>query len=295
MSAVDQQPPTYSRVLKQAESRAEEKGREPSAIKRLLMHHARFGSTELLLRLDETMPDAERTAFEQSVEAYLERNVPVQYLIGVETFFGYDFQVGDGVFIPRFETEELAAAVLDEMDRQFAGAERIRILDIGTGSGCLAITLMLEDGRVEAVATDVSKQALHHARANCEKHGVAVDIREGDLFEPVRGERFDVVVSNPPYIPVDEPLDPAIADYEPELALYGGDDGLDFYKRILKQVRSHLNPGAFVAFEHGAQHAAALSSYVHEALPGCRVSHQKDMQGRDRMTFVHCGSRVRHT
>ncbi len=180
-----------------------------------------------------------------------EQREPLAYIVGRREFFSLDFEVNPDVLIPRPETETLAAAALDYLKTRAPS----RVLDIGTGSGILAVTLAVNEPRARIVATDVSKQALEVARRNARRHRCAerIEFVEADLFPP-GDERFDLVVSNPPYIQnqsIDE-LQPEVARFEPRRALAGGADGLGFYRRIAEGVRARLGGGGAVMVEVGA-------------------------------------------
>ena len=176
---------------------------------------------------------------------------PLQYVLGHTEFYGLDFQVREGVLIPRPETEELVRWIAES-----PAPDNPAVLDVGTGSGCIAVTLarLIPGARVTAV--DISEKALSIARENARRLDAEVDFRQGDalgeLF-PGQREQFDLIVSNPPYIPrADiETLDTSVKDYEPHLALDGGEDGLDFYRSISEKWKEALAPGGRLYFEVG--------------------------------------------
>ena len=176
---------------------------------------------------------------------------PLQYVLGHTEFYGLDFQVREGVLIPRPETEELVRWIAES-----PAPDNPAVLDVGTGSGCIAVTLarLIPGARVTAV--DISEKALSIARENARRLDAEVDFRQGDalgeLF-PGQREQFDLIVSNPPYIPrADiETLDTSVKDYEPHLALDGGEDGLDFYRDIASKWGAALRLGGSLMFEVG--------------------------------------------
>ena len=176
---------------------------------------------------------------------------PLQYVLGHTEFYGLDFQVREGVLIPRPETEELVRWIAES-----PAPDNPAVLDVGTGSGCIAVTLarLIPESRITAV--DISEKALSIARENARRLDAKVDFRQGDalgeLF-PGQREQFDLIVSNPPYIPrADiETLDTSVKDYEPHLALDGGEDGLDFYRSISEKWKEALAPGGRLYFEVG--------------------------------------------
>ncbi len=196
--------------------------------------------------------------------------VPVAYLLGKREFYSRDFTVGTDVLIPRPETETLVDAAL----KVIAGATQaaiardpIRVLDLGTGSGIVAITLALECPRIEVTATDLSEAALEIARANANALGAKVEFLHGSWFAPVQRRRFDVIVSNPPYIADgDQHLEQGDLRFEPKSALCDGSaDGLDAIRAIVEGARGHLKPGATILIEHGYDQAAAVALLLREA------------------------------
>jgi release factor glutamine methyltransferase len=203
---------------------------------------------------------------------------PVQYITGSQEFFGLPFEVTPDVLIPRPETEHLVEAVL--------GLERdLHILDVGTGSGAIAVALahVLTESRVTAV--DLSPAALAVAGRNAQRHGVAarVTLLQSDLLEEVRATDFDVVVSNPPYVSDREVLERQVSRYEPHSALYAGPTGLEIYRRLIPQARNVLKPGGWLLMEIGFGQRASLLGL----LSGWNnVSFKDDLQGIPRVVLA---------
>jgi release factor glutamine methyltransferase len=276
---------SYHEALRVAEKAARAHGGEASAMRLLLLHFAGLTATELYTSLDEEMPEGARKEFENAVHRHLDDHVPVQYLVGSVWFYGRRFGVDARVLIPRFETEELVANVLIQYDEMFGGRPA-SLVDVGTGSGCLATTLALEEPHLKVAATDISDLALEVARGNAEALGADVEFLQGDMLQPLHGRTYDILVSNPPYIPSGEPLPPVIAGQEPDLALYGGEDGLKYHRILLAGASAILNPRSFLAFEHGYDKAEELRSIAAFHFPHARIYTLADMQGRDRMTFI---------
>lgn len=278
--------PTYKDALVINEQYAIDNNKEDSAIKVLLLHFSQMTSSALLLHLDDEMPEDQYREFLYGVDQYIIHHIPVQHITGREYFFGYEFLITPDVLIPRFETEELVANTLLLYDDVFDG-KNVQVVDIGTGSGCLAITLDLEEPNMHVTATDISKEALAVATKNNEQLRAQVTFLEGDLLEPLLGQRFDIVISNPPYIPNDEYVEQIVKDQEPHLALFGGEDGLDFYRSILQNVDQILNDSFLLAFEHAYDKASEIKALIEQHLPGVTIVQKKDMQGKDRMTFAY--------
>lgn len=204
----------------------------------------------LYVNFDKPLTTAELAHFRGMV-ARRARREPLQYILGNQEFMGLDFEVAPAVLIPRHDTEVL----VEEAVRQ--GGNARKVLDIGVGSGCIAVALAWLLADAEVFGVEQSPEALAVARRNAEKHGVTVTLREGSLFEPLTGERFDLIVSNPPYIPTADlaGLQPEVRDFEPREALDGGPDGLDFYRLIIPAAPGYLNPGGWLLFEVGIDQA----------------------------------------
>jgi len=272
-------------MLKEKEAYALEHGKEPSAVKLLLLHVTEKSNEDLLMDLQQAMPVKEVDLFEQLCDQYIIEGYPVQHLIGFEYFFGYPFLVNEHVLIPRFETEELAQHILLYYDEFFDG-EKITAVDVGTGSGCLAIAIALEERNIKMLATDISEDALEVAKKNNEALQAGVTFLKGDMLEPLKGKTFDLLISNPPYIPNDEYVEALVKDHEPHVALFGGADGLDFYRKILMNASTILNTKSMMAFEHAFDKAEELKSLILDYFPNAEIVQKKDLQGKDRMTFV---------
>ena len=204
----------------------------------------------LYLNFDKPLSDAELAAYRGMVARRAKRE-PLQYILGSQEFMGMDFEVCPAVLIPRHDTEVLVTEALKR------AGETGSILDIGTGSGCVAIAIAKALPEAKVCSVDVSGEALAVARGNAERNGVSIEFHQGSLFEPFAGRRFDMIVSNPPYIPAAElpTLQQEVRGFEPMNALDGGEDGLDFYRRITQQAPEHLNPGGWLIFEVGAGQA----------------------------------------
>jgi release factor glutamine methyltransferase len=208
----------------------------------------------LYTHFDQPLQPEELARFKQLILRRLQRE-PVAYILGRREFWSLPLRVTPDVLIPRPETETLMAEAL-KIASQLNG-KHFRILEIGTGSGAISIALAKEVPHSIVVATDLSSRALAVAEENARKNGVDEQIRflQGDLFHPVqKGESFDLIVTNPPYIPRQQfpSLMPEVRDHEPRIALDGGKDGLDFFRRALPAVNEYLRPGAWFLAEMGA-------------------------------------------
>jgi release factor glutamine methyltransferase len=248
-----------------------------------LLAHA-LGSDRLRLYLDFEKPveAEERARFRELVRRRADERVPVAQLTGRKEFWSLAFEVTPDVLVPRPETEELVAWLLDRLPDREA---ELAILDVGTGSGAIAVALASELPKARLTATDVSQAALAVARRNAERHGVAERIRllAGDGFEPVRGERFAAVLANPPYVPEGDAAGlPPELRHEPRAALFAGPEGTDLLRRLARELPAHLEPGGFAAFEVGAGQAEAVCGWLGEA-GLTEVEARRDLTGRPRI------------
>ena len=213
----------------------------------------------------------------------LESGIPVQYIVGNVDFYGYTFKVNNNTLIPRFETELLVEKTIKYINKYFNN--EIKILDIGTGSGCIAITLnkLLDNSRVTAV--DISKNALDVARENNKINNTDVNFIESDVFSNIN-DKYDVIISNPPYISYDEDIMDVVYNNEPHMALYADDNGLYFYDKILMECRKYLNDRFFIAFEIGYKQGNDIINIINKYFDNVNISLEKDYNGRDRFIFV---------
>lgn len=217
----------------------------------------------------------------ESIVADLKRYRPIQYILGETEFFGLPFEVTESVLIPRPETEELVEWILDTVPRR----DIYSLLDIGCGSGCISVTLakFLPNSIVSAI--DVSEDALKVAKRNALKNDVSLGFRQQDILQRDLTDKWDVIVSNPPYITPEEKetMDANVLEYEPGLALFvPQDDPLLFYRRIAEQSRTALNPGGMLFFEINARFGKQVVDLLN-ALDYSEVELRKDISGNDRM------------
>jgi len=212
----------------------------------------------------------------------LGQGIPVQYIVGNVDFYGYNFKVNSNVLIPRFETEELVDRTIKYVQKYFDSS--VRIVDLGCGSGCISVTLSKELG-ITVDAVDISSDALEVARENCVKNNASVNFYLGNMLEPLH-DKYDIIISNPPYISYDEEIDEIVRKNEPSLALYADNDGLYFYEEILKNCKKYLNDKFLIAFEIGCTQGDRIKEMALKYLGDVSVSVEKDLSGRDRFVFI---------
>ncbi|MFQ5612572.1 MAG: peptide chain release factor N(5)-glutamine methyltransferase [Anaerolineae bacterium] len=276
--------PTLRRALRQATASLQKAGIDtPGLEAELLLAHVLGCERSWLHAHDEAvLPPEKHLAFEQLLSLRRER-VPLAYLTGHKEFFGLDFEVSPAVLIPRPETELLVEKALQAIGR----GRPTSVVDVGTGSGCIAVTLAVHAPAARIIATDVSAEALAVAQRNAGRHGLKerVHFLQGDLLLPLSGP-LDLILSNPPYIGPDEfpDLMPEVRDYEPRPALAGGGaDGLQTISRLLAMIPPRLRPGGAFLLEIGAGQGPAALALARQALPAARLRLEQDLAGRDRL------------
>ena len=209
-------------------------------------------------------------------------NYPIQYLIGYVNFYGNNINVRENVLIPRFETEYLVEKTIKYAKKMFDS--KVSILDIGTGSGAIAISLKKElDSDVTGV--DISDDALSLSNENSKLNNVDIKFIKSDIYSNVSG-KFDIIISNPPYIASDEVIMDKVYDYEPHLALFAEDNGLYFYKKILDDAKDYLNDKFIIAFEIGMTQGKKISDYAKSIFNNINVIVEKDLSLKDRFVFI---------
>jgi len=244
---------------------------------------------QLYLQFDRPLQPAELDRYRPLLKRRAQRE-PLQYILGRAAFRELELEVGEGVLIPRPETEIL----LDEVFEWARGEESTEMaaLDLGTGSGAIALSLLHEGPFTRVVATDVSDTALAMAKKNAEANGLAeaVEFRAGPYFDPVgEGEVFDLVVSNPPYVAEAEAatLQPEVRDWEPGEALFSGPDGLDALRTITAQARGYLRPGGMLALEVGSGQAGLVLGLLEDTEEYTDVRVRRDLTDRERLVLAH--------
>ena len=256
-------------------------GLEPLDARVLLQHVLGVGHAQLIAHAERALTAVEA---DQYLQLVMRRRggEPIAYLVGWREFYGRRFGVDASVLIPRPETELLVELALERV----ADQSRAAVLDLGTGSGNIAITLACERREDGLVATDASTAALARARANARRLGAdRIEFLHGDFFAPVAGRRFDLIVSNPPYVAdADAHLDAGDLRFEPRSALAAGPDGLACIRMIVAEAHRHLNPGGWLLFEHGHDQGPACAALLENA-GFIAVSLAKDLAGLPRVSI----------
>ena len=209
----------------------------------------------------------------------LEDGEPVQYIVGDVDFYGNILKVDKRVLIPRFETEGLVEIAL-----KYLNNTNLDVVDLGSGSGCIAITLKKKLPNINMDAVDISKSALELAKENAKLNNVNINFYNGDMLNPLN-KKYDCIISNPPYIAYDEDVMEIVKNNEPNNALYADNDGLYFYEEILKNCKNYLKDKYYIFFEMGYNQGDKIKEIAHKYL-NCKVEIKKDLQGFDRYVII---------
>lgn len=277
---------TIFEALNGASSFLRDKGREEIAARLLLQHVLKKSYTELLVSMHDEIEEEDCRTYWQMVESHAQ-GMPIQYIIGEEEFYGRTFQVNESVLIPRPETEELILEATKRIKRLFGAQPTIKLADIGTGSGAIAITMKKEIPTLQVTATDISSDALKVAKKNAKLLNAEIHFEEGDLTVPISQQKWQVVLSNPPYIAYEEAaeMSEVVLEHEPHTALFAEDDGLALYKRLAKNLPSLMTKPSFIGVEIGYAQGPAVAALFKENFPQANVEIIKDINGKNRMVF----------
>ncbi|MCM3112067.1 peptide chain release factor N(5)-glutamine methyltransferase [Lederbergia lenta] len=276
-------------ALKWASSLLKDHHRDENAGELLLMWILNMNRSQFYAEQRMELSYENWVRFESAVKEHVSGR-PIQHIIGFEEFYGRRFLVNEDVLIPRPETEELIVAVLDRLKTHFGSTDNLKAIDIGTGSGAIAVTLKLEAPKLSVAASDLSDKALVIAKKNAADLEAEIDFKHGDLLQPFMktGEKFDIIVSNPPYIPTieEKDLSDVVRDHEPNSALFGGIDGLDFYRRFANDLPKVISGTALVGFEIGAGQGEAVAGLMRTAFPNGQTEIIYDINGKDRIVLT---------
>jgi len=256
-------------------------------VKLLLLELCNEVNYNLYLHLDDLVDQEIRKKFDKMIVRILEHE-PLNYVLGFAWFYGHKFIVDETVLIPRYETEELVSNILNYLDNKFKDYKEIKAVDIGTGSGAIAISIAKEEAKVKMSASDISQEAVNTASKNATLNEVDIDFKCGNMLDPFieANSKFDLIICNPPYIPQDEDLEVSVKEFEPHLALFGGSDGLKYYREVFDNCQKILNKNALLAFEIGWNQKEVLLQEVRKRLVNSKAEVIKDINGKDRMLFV---------
>lgn len=249
--------------------------------KMLLAILLNISTLELLTKLDEMVDEAIVKDYKEKVDR-LRNNEPIQYVVGNVNFFGNTFNINNNVLIPRFETEELVENVINYIKYEFPEAKNL--IDLGCGSGAIGLSIKKVLPELEVTLVDISEEALEVTKENMNLLNLDCNIIKSDMWSSIE-DKYDVIVSNPPYIREDEEIEDLVKENEPHLALYGGKDGLDYYRIIRDGIEEHINDRFILALEIGDLQREEVTK-LFSTIPNVNIVCKKDLEGRDRMIFV---------
>ena len=239
-----------------------------------------------IMSLGFSRPESEELVkVSKNIEEYYKKlleGYPIQYLIGYVDFYGYKIYVNENVLIPRYETEYLVQKTINYSKKIFN--DKLDILDLGTGSGAISIVLGRELNSI-VTGVDISEDALNVAKKNAIENKVSINFIKSNMLDSVEG-KYDIVVSNPPYIDIDEKIMDSVKKYEPHLALYAKDNGLYFYKNILSNIKPYLKERFIIAFEIGWWQGSLIEKIAQEYFENSNILIEKDLTNRDRYIFI---------
>ncbi len=274
----------YGEAMREARRSLAESGREGGIAKLLMSDLFSLTTTQLMMNAHEEISAEDKALYDEAVTRAC-AGEPYQYIVGFSWFYGEKFKVTEDTLIPRNETEELVLFVLEHEND-----DGLTVVDIGTGTGVIPVTLQKHWFENEVLATDISPAALKVAEENAEAHGGRIRFFEGDLYAPLimEGVKVDAIISNPPYISRDDTgiMTPAVIQHEPHQALFADDSGLHIYKRMIDGLPDVLKQGGRVYFEIGFNQKAPLLAYLLEKWPEtARYGVVKDMNQLDRILY----------
>ena len=260
-------------------------GKEESLARFLLMYILDENSQQFTNNISEQLSKEKEELYFSLIDKHIEKNVPLSHLAGFEYFYDRKFKVTKDVLSPRMETEELIYKVIEYI--KSINKNNIKILDLCTGSGIIGITLQkeLESKSLEVVASDISEEALKVAKENAIMNEAEVKFIQSDIFENIN-EKFDIIVSNPPYIAYNDKItmEDNVLNYDPHLALFAEEDGMYFYKEIVENAKEYLEEDGIVFFEIGYDQREKILKLANDN--GFKAEVYKDINGRDRMAIL---------
>ena len=277
---------TYNQLIHQYRRLFFDKGLSPETVKAFIYELCNEYDINLYINIDEEVDSRVLNKFNMGIERLL-NDEPMNYVLGYTYFYGYKIMVNKDVLIPRFETEELVGLILSKYDEYYV-KEKIDVCDVGTGSGAIAIALKKEENNLNVYASDISLDALNMAKSNARNNDCEITFLSGSMLEPYidNNIKVDILISNPPYSKESETIESSVYDYEPHIALFGGEDGLKFYKDIFENAHKVVKDKALLFFEIGYDQRDNLIDLAKKFFPDGDVEVYKDINNKDRMLMI---------
>lgn len=254
-------------------------------VKLLLSFVLGYDNLELLNHLNDFVSDDIVFKYKDIIKRLLDGEA-IQYIIGNVNFYGNEFKINKNVLIPRFETEELVEKTLNILNEKFSDYDSVKILDVGCGSGVIGITLDKLYKKSIVTCSDISQYALDTTALNAKLLESDINVIKSDMLKNING-KYDVIISNPPYIMEEEQIELKVKNNEPHIALYGGKDGLKYYREILSTAKKNLNDKYLIAFEIGWQQKDAIISIAKEFFDNSTIECFQDMSQKDRIILIY--------
>lgn len=244
-----------------------------------------YDNLELLNHLNDFVSDDIVFKYKDIIKRLLDGEA-IQYIIGNVNFYGNEFKINKNVLIPRFETEELVEKTLNILNEKFSDYDSVKILDVGCGSGVIGITLDKLYKKSIVTCSDINQYALDTTALNAKLLESDINVIKSDMLKNING-KYDVIISNPPYIMEEEQIELKVKNNEPHIALYGGKDGLKYYREILSTAKKNLNDKYLIAFEIGWQQKDAIISIAKEFFDNSTIECFQDMSQKDRIILIY--------
>lgn len=277
---------TYNKLIHDYRRIFINKSLSPEVVKAFLFELCNENNINLYLNIDNEVDKCVKERFDEGIKRIL-NNEPMNYVLGYSYFYGYKLITNKNVLIPRPETEELVCLILSKYDEFYKGI-KIDICDVGTGSGAIAIALKKEENNLNVYASDISDDALQVAKQNAMNNNANISFMLGSMLEPYieNNVMVDILVSNPPYIKTFENIEESVYNYEPHVALFGGDDGLKFYRQIFEKANYVLKEHGMMFFEIGYDQKQRLCDLANSFFKEAHIEVLKDINNKDRMLFI---------
>lgn len=277
---------TYNQLIHEYRQIFFDKGLSQETVKAFIYELCNEYDINLYMNIDNEVDDRVLKRFNEGIDRLLS-DEPLNYVLGYTYFYGYKIMVNNNVLIPRYETEELVGLILSKYDEYFNN-QKIDICDVGTGSGAIAIALKKEEDNMNVYASDISLDALDVARSNAKNNECNINFLHGSMLQPYidNNIKVDILVSNPPYIKETETIESSVLDFEPHIALFGGSDGLKFYRDIFENAHKILKDKALLFFEIGYDQKENLTCLAKNYFPDSFIEVYKDINNKDRMLMI---------
>ena len=271
---------TYHELISINSKKAEKLNKEKNAVMMIVRELAGFSPSQLYIHYDDQVSNLD--FIQEKLDCYLEKDIAPQYVLGYTYFYGNKIEVNSNVLIPRAETEVLVTEVLKYIDIN----QVLKVVDIGTGSGCIAIAIKKQRPKTDVMGLDISLKAIDIARKNATMNDVEIVFKENDVLKGLKN-KFDILVSNPPYIDKNDFVEEIVFKNEPDISLFAEEKGLYFYRRILEEAATIMNEKFVIAFEIGYKQAKEVIALANRFFPQAIKTVIKDLCGKDRVVIIH--------